>query len=224
MINIYKKLYNKDILHLSKNPRIAIMSKMANSLSLSQKNILDIGCYDGTFLKTIKNKNQLYGIEASDYGCKISNKKGIKTTQFFFDNNDLPYKKNTFDLVIAGEIIEHIYDTDQFLTEIKRILKKDGHFLISTPNIASFGRRLMLLFGINPIIETTPNRASSSGHIRYFTFKSLAELLKENGFEIIVQKSDIINFDNSGKIRNKCVPKFLPSLGQSIIMLCRKSI
>ena len=82
----------------------------------------------------------------------------------------------------------------------------------------------MLFFGINPIIETTPNKHDSSGHIRYFTFTSIKKLLSENGFQIISQKSDVINFDNYGKVKNKLIPKFIPTLGQSIILLCRKTI
>ena len=105
MKNIYKNLYAEDKqLKLWDNVRIKIMLDIVNNLGLKQKNILDIGCYDGTFLSLIKNRNnKFYGIEASDYGVKEVRKKGIKVQQFFVDGNTkLPFKNSFFDLIIAG--------------------------------------------------------------------------------------------------------------------------
>lgn len=222
--NIYENLYDQEQkrLDLHFNPRIKIMLGMINDLQLVNKRILDLGCYDGTFLSLIKNrKNDFYGIEASDYGFQEAKAKGIKVDKFFMrDGVKLPFENDFFDLVIIGEIIEHIYDTDFFLTEIKRVLKKSGYLLVSTPNIASFGRRLMLLFGFNPIIEVSPNLSDSSGHIRYFTFKSLKGLLEKHNFRVIRSKSDVVNFSSNGRLKSYLIPKLIPSLGQSIIYLC----
>jgi len=226
MRNIYSNLYNKKEkrLDLSNNPRIQIMSDIVNELNLRSKNILDIGCYDGTFLSLIKNRNNnFYGIDASKYGIGEALKKGIKAKLFFFDDKTkIPFKSGFFDLIIAGEIIEHIYDTDFFLKEIFRLLKPRGYLLLSTPNIASLGRRLMLLFGISPIIETSPNEKDSSGHIRYFTFSTLERLLSKHNFKILLKHSDVVNFTLDGKIKSKLLAKFFPSLGGSLIFLARK--
>lgn len=222
--NIYENLYDQEQkrFDLSSNPRIKIMLAMVNGLDLKSRRILDIGCYDGTFLSLIKNKsNKLYGIEASDYGFQEARRRGTIVEKFFIDDGvKFPYTDNFFDFVIAGEIIEHIYDTDFFLCEIKRILKKGGLILISTPNIASLGRRLLLLFGFNPIIEVSPNEPDSPGHIRYFTFKSLKGLLEKHNFRVIKGKSDVVNFCSNGRLKSTLIPKLLPSLGQSIIYLC----
>ena len=226
MRNIYSNLYNKKEkrLDLSNNPRIQIMSDIVNELNLKGKNILDIGCYDGTFLSLIKNRNNnFYGIDASKYGIREALKKKIKAKLFFFDDRTkIPFRSGFFDLIIAGEIIEHIYDTDFFLEEIYRLLKKDGFLLISTPNIASLGRRLMLLLGVSPIIEISPNRRDSSGHIRYFTFRDLESLLETHRFSVVLKQSDVINFTSNGVARNRLLAKIFPHLGQSIIFLLRK--
>lgn len=226
MKNIYSNLYRKKEkrLNLVNNSRIMIMVQLVNKLNLKNKNILDIGCYDGTFLSLIKNRNNnFYGIEASAYGVREAQKRGIKVKKFFWDDKKrLPFKDNFFDLVVAGEFIEHIYDTDFFLEEVRRLLKDRGYFLLSTPNIASLGRRLMLFFGTNPIIEVSPNEPDSSGHIRYFTFKTLESLLRKHSFEILVKKSDVVNFSYSGKLRLKLLAKLFPTLGQSLIFKCKK--
>lgn len=209
---------------LTDNSRIKVMLNIINNLDIKRKKILDIGCFDGTLLSMIKNRNnQFYGIDANDYAVKQARKKGIRVKQFFFDDvTKVPFADKFFDLVVAGEIIEHIYDTDFFLEELKRMLIPDGYLLISTPNIASLGRRILLLLGINPIIEISPNEIDSPGHIRYFTFKTLERLLKKHGFEIILARSDVLNLSADGRIRSLHIPKIFPSIGQSIICLCQK--
>lgn len=210
---------------LMDNPRIEVMLNIINNLNINHKKILDIGCFDGTFLTMIKNRNnKFYGLDASDYAVMQARKKGISVKQFFFDDvAKIPFKDKFFDLITAGEIIEHIYDTDFFLEEIRRLLKKDGLLLISTPNIASLGRRILLMFGLNPIIEISPNEMDSPGHIRYFTFKTLRWLLEKHGFKILVTKSDVLNLTGDGRIKSLLIPKIFPTIGQSIIYLCQKN-
>lgn len=223
--NIYKGMYEvKGKPNLMDNPRINVMLNIINNLDIKHKKILDIGCFDGTFLSLIKNRNnKFYGLDASDYAFKQSVKKKITVKQFFFDDiTKIPFKQSSFDLINAGEIIEHIYDTDFFLEEIRRLLKKDGLLLISTPNLASLGRRVLLLLGINPIIEISPNEIDSPGHIRYFTFKTLRWLLEKHGFKILVSRSDVLNLTGDGKLKSLLIPKIFPTIGQSIICLCQK--
>ena len=225
MKDIYKKMYDSEKgLDLLDNPRIKSMVQIIDNLDLKDKKILDIGCYDGTFLSLIKNRNNnFFGIEASDFGFKKSSEREINVKQFFFNDKDhIPFQDNSFNIVVAGEIIEHIYDTDFFLKEIYRILKSNGLLLISTPNIASLGRRIFLLLGKNPIIEISPNDKDSSGHIRYFTFKTISDLLEKNNLCKVKVQSDIVNFSINGKIQSEILAKLIPSFGQSVIGLFRK--
>jgi hypothetical protein len=93
---------------------------------------------------------------------------------------------------------------------------------LSTPNIASLGRRLLLLLGHDPLIEISPNEAGSVGHIRYFTKNSLKRLLQKHNFKISDEKSDCINFSNSGKIRSSVLANIFPGLGASIIVVAEQ--
>lgn len=224
--NIYKNLYSdqKNLGNLADSVRIKKMLAIIDRLNLNDKNILDIGCYNGTFLSLIKNRNNnFFGIEASEWGLNKSRQKGIEVNQYFFDDKTrLPYADGFFDVVVAGEIIEHIYDTNFFLEEIQRILKPAGKLILSTPNIASLGRRIFLLFGINPIIELSPNEPDSSGHIRYFTSKSLRQLLEKHKFKILSSQSDCVNFSSNGKIKSAFLAKIFPKLGASVLFLADK--
>jgi methionine biosynthesis protein MetW len=223
--NIYKNLYSdqKNSGNLADSLRIRHMAGIINQLNPKESNILDIGCHDGTFLSLVKNKNNnFYGIEASDWGVEKSRKKGIEVQQFFFDDKaSLPYEDNFFDIVVAGEIIEHIFDTDLFLTEIRRVLKLGGKLLISTPNVASLGRRLLLLFGASPLVELSPNEPGSVGHIRYFTFKTLKKILEKHGFKILASRTDCVNFSSDGKMRTSLLAWMFPKFGASIIFYAK---
>jgi methionine biosynthesis protein MetW len=200
------------------------MAGIIDSLDPKNENVLDIGCYDGSFLSLLKNgNNNFFGVEASNWGFEKSREKNIDVQQYFFDDKSpLPYENNFFDIVIAGEIIEHIYDTDFFLDEIRRILKPGGKLLISTPNIASLARRLLLAAGKSPLIENSPNQLDSSGHIRYFTFAALQNLLRKHKLKIISRQSDCINFSKNGLLRSVFLAKLFPKLGASIIVLASK--
>ncbi len=225
--NIYKNLYSdqKNLGDLADSPRVRNMAAVIDGIRCENKNILDIGCYDGTFLSLIKNReNNFFGLEASDWGVEQARRKGLNVQQYFFDDKaKLPYEDDFFDIVVAGEMIEHIYDTDFFLAEIRRILKPGGKLLISTPNIASLGRRLLLLFGKNPIIELSPNESDSSGHIRYFTFETLRQMLEKKEFKVISATSDCVNFSKNGKIKSALLAKIFPTLGASIICYAKRS-
>jgi 2-polyprenyl-3-methyl-5-hydroxy-6-metoxy-1,4-benzoquinol methylase len=226
MKNIYKNLYGDDTNsgNLGSTLRIKIMLEMANNLQLTNKNILDIGCHNGIFLSLIKNRNNnFYGLDANDWAVSESEKKDLNIRQFFFDDKTkLPFENEFFDVVIAGEIIEHIFDTDFFLEEISRVMKPGGKLLISTPNVASLGRRLLLFFGANPIIELSPNEANSVGHIRYFTRKTLEKILAKHGLKTTSFHSDCIIFSRNGKLKSEILAKVFPKLGSSIICLSEK--
>jgi len=79
--NIYKSLYNDENIpgNLMNSPRIKVMAAMINRLDLKGKNILDIGCYDGTLLSLVGNRdNNFFGLDASDWAVEKS--QGKKST------------------------------------------------------------------------------------------------------------------------------------------------
>ena len=136
----------------------------------------------------------------------------------------MPFNDKSFDVVVASEIIEHIYDTDKLLQEFNRILKDNGFLVITTPNLASLARRLRLLVGISPQIDigiiNEYGDDLSVGHIRYFTFNTLKKLLERNNFEAVLATSDYITFN---KFRSKKLAKILPTLGFSIVIKAQKT-
>ncbi len=182
--------------------------------------VLDIGCYDGTLGKLlIDKKNEVYGIEINKEVAEIAKQKGLEVKIQDVESS-FGFEDNFFDVVVAGEIIEHVLDTDFFIDEIKRVLKPDGFLILSTPNVASLGRRFLLLFGKNPYFEASfayPVGAHA-GHIRFFTKGLLLGYLEHRGFERIKFTSDVVNFTPSGKIASKLLADLVLTFGRSLIV------
>jgi 2-polyprenyl-3-methyl-5-hydroxy-6-metoxy-1,4-benzoquinol methylase len=161
--------------------------------------VLEIGCNDG-FIGSIllKNGNDVYGIDIVRREVIKAKKRGIKAKVVDIENQYLPYASNFFDVVLLTDVIEHVFDTDVLLAKIYKVLKPGGTLLVTTPNVASLGRRLMLLLGINPFLEYSAcyidYAPSPAGHIRYYTHSDLSHQLERNNFHNVITKGDRINF------------------------------
>ncbi len=106
---------------------------------IKNKIILDIGCgtgYGTNFLS--KYASKILGVDISENAIKFCQSiySGKNLNFIHIDDIYLPFNESTFDVCISFEVIEHIDPkrVDYWLSEIKRILKKDGIFICSTPN------------------------------------------------------------------------------------------
>lgn len=182
-----------------------------------KKRILDIGCNDGFFAEKLKAAGHtVVGIDISKAMLAEAKKKGIDVYKVNVESEKIPFPDASFDIVILSDIIEHIFDTDRLLAECYRLLVSKGKLFISTPNVASLGRRCMLLLGISPYLEFSPhlstNGLPSVGHIRYYTVKTLSEQLNYHNFSVNTIEGDL------------CVvgPFSMRSFAQKIPTFCRQ--
>jgi 2-polyprenyl-3-methyl-5-hydroxy-6-metoxy-1,4-benzoquinol methylase len=179
------------------NPDTSKRLKRVFSILQSSKcrRLLDIGCGDGSFSSTLKSYcPEIYGVDIAADAAKTATARGIKTSQVNIDVEELPFQNSFFDAIYCGDVIEHMYDPDHLLDEINRVLAPGGVCVITTPNLASWLNRLVLLFGYQPYnteVSLKRNvgkfRAKAeevSGHIRVFPYKSLKELLEFHEFQI----------------------------------------
>jgi SAM-dependent methyltransferase len=110
---------------------------------------------------------------------------------FDAERDRFPYPDQHFDLVIAGEVIEHLtYDPMHMLLESQRVLREGGHLLITTPNVGSVTSVAKTLDGHdNPQIfflykRPRPGEEAEIGHVREYTAYELGEAVKAAGFEV----------------------------------------
>jgi len=138
--------------------------------------ILEIGCYDGSFLNLFKKDGwNCQGVEPS-VGAKIAKEKyGLDVIGGFFEPGQ--FEKNTFDLVVVKHVIEHVSDPLEFSREAAAMVKEGGFLYIEVPNsYVSLYDRYFPEFHVD--------------HLSYFTIPSIENLLQRiGGFEIVKLES-----------------------------------
>jgi SAM-dependent methyltransferase len=122
--------------------------------------------------------------EDGEFSCFIDH--------FDAERDQFPYPDGHFDLVVAGEVIEHLtYDPMHLLLECRRVLAEGGFLLVSTPNVGSITSVAKTLDGRdNPQIfflykRPQPNEEPEIGHVREYTAYELGEAVKAAGFEVV---------------------------------------
>jgi len=90
-------------------------------------------------------------------------------------------KDSSFDLIIIAEVLEHVFNPVLVLNQAHRLLKPGGNVIITTPNFLAWTNRWKFLFGNFAYQE---QGIFDFGHIRWFTYGYLREVLKQSGFQI----------------------------------------
>ena len=115
------------------NELVKHFNELSNMIPENSK-VLDIGSNDGILLRPlIKKKIKALGIDPSVNVGKIANDDGLPTIIGFFDdqNTQLIYEKyGKFDYIIASSIFTHVISPDDFIKNLKKILKIDGTFIL----------------------------------------------------------------------------------------------
>jgi len=143
--------------------------------------VLDVGCGDGKELKRYA-KDTVSGCGLDTNLDKIKSVKNNTSNCCFVcaDVQNLPFKDETFDLVTATEVIEHLPDHNRFLNEVYRVLKPNGFLIISTPNQLQISSLMM------KIVEFITNKKflDAPDHISKVTPIKLKKELERAGFEV----------------------------------------
>ncbi|HMD51324.1 MAG TPA: class I SAM-dependent methyltransferase [Solirubrobacteraceae bacterium] len=142
---------------------------------------LDVGCGEGRFAAELARRGvQVVGIDVAE--------EPLRRARALHAGLDLrlvqaegtwPLADSSFDVVWAGEVIEHVADTAGWLSQVRRVLRSGGTLLLSTP---AHGRLQRLRLGIS-------QRAFAAHfdplgeHLRFYTRDTLTRLLEEFGFE-----------------------------------------
>jgi ubiquinone/menaquinone biosynthesis C-methylase UbiE len=179
-------------------------------LSLTEINpegkILDLGCNDGVWTLKIAKKvktSAVYGIEILDEQIKEAANQGINVKKADL-NSKLPFPDNFFNFIHANQVIEHLYNTDCFIGEIKRVLKPNGYCIVCTENLSSWHNIFALFLGWQPFSLTNVSTSKFSignplsphyqeptqhppqwqQHTRIFAYRGLKEVFENQGLKV----------------------------------------
>ena len=103
--------------------------------NLTGGSILDVGCYSGNFLAGLPEKFEKFGIELSDSASRYASLKGIKVLGKTLSDLD---SNQAFDVVVLIDVIEHLLDVKEIMSQAISHVKKNGLLIISTGNPGSF--------------------------------------------------------------------------------------
>ena len=145
--------------------RIEIMKELLEVGKALEIGIASNRLTNGKTLDCIKDYNP-------DYLCDLN-------------NEAIPVDDESFDIIIAGEVLEHLQNPYVVVQEFYRVLRKGGCVIISVPNICSLINRIRMLFGGLPSYSCIPlNFKTVEKHINDFNLKMLIEVLEQANFKI----------------------------------------
>jgi len=150
-----------------------------------EKNVslLDFGCGKGFLLSKIALLNpnlKLVGVDVSKTAITtIKNTFPSGNFLHIAENGKIPFKDNAFDFIVAADVLEHIYDTTNALSELTRVLKPNGRIFISVPYHGMIKNIIATFVGFDFYFD--PKQA----HIRFYTKKNLFKVVNEAGLKIL---------------------------------------
>lgn len=143
-------------------------------------NILDVGVGNGDFLRFLPRKIKKYAVDLVEPG-EMAKEMGFVFRRANVEEG-LPFRSGFFEAVFAGDIIEHLYDTDAFVGECSRVLKEGGILILTTPNICSLNNLVSILQQRQPFAVNFER--GNYEHIRYYCLPSLRKQLLRHGMSI----------------------------------------
>ena len=195
------------------------------AVNVSYGVILDVGCGYGYGSKMLtKVGDMVVAIDISREALQYAKKCYRGPAYIQADAERLPFREEKFDCVVALELIEHVENGKNLLSEVYRVIKKDGLLILSTPNVAHFSNRLKHVLFHESYRQKNPKNPY---HKYEYAYAELVMLLKFFGFKIEKASGQIITFPfpfahklplhiyiNMGHL--------LPSLSQYVIYKSRK--
>jgi glycosyltransferase involved in cell wall biosynthesis/SAM-dependent methyltransferase len=154
------------------------------------------GCYYGTLGRV--DHRVVTSAEGDTFACAIDH--------FDAEKDPFPYPDEHFTTIVCGELIEHLFeDPMHLMSEVNRILKPGGHFVVTTPNVAALRGISAILQGYHPGFFHAYIKPAESGevdarHNREYTPRELYRLLETSGFEVALLET--------GEFRDEPHPEF----------------
>ena len=181
------KKYGKEAVHLNLSPehyhrKIIDIVREIKTVKKYNLKILDVGCATGYLGAVLKKFGcEVYGVEISKEAIEEARKVLDEVIWGNIETINLPWEKESFDIIILSDILEHLFHPKKVLLKLKNYLKPEGYFLIVLPNVAHYSIRLMLLRGK---WEYKDYGILDYGHLRFFTKDSAKNMIKECGLYI----------------------------------------
>lgn len=152
------------------------------------KHAVDIGCGKGYFAQALKKKTdaEVWGVEIDKLSAKDAARKLDKVISSSVEDALEKLPDNYFDVIYCNDVLEHLYDPETVVKNLRKKLTKHGLLISSIPNVRYFHTFIALLRGRE--WEYTHDGVLDFTHLRFFTDKSILNMFKRAGYTIVSQK------------------------------------
>jgi SAM-dependent methyltransferase len=196
--------YLAEIFAATEEENRRVILEMAEPLTGGR--LLDLGCWDGSFTIRVARHvraGEIHGVELIEEAAASARAAGVEAVTGDLRER-LPYADASFDVIHSNQVIEHLPGTDNFMREIRRLLRPGGYALVSTNNLSSWHNILSLVLGYQPppchvsdeVLTGNPINfadgnpgAAGQMHLRIFTSRALAHLARFHGLDIDVART-----------------------------------
>lgn len=173
----YEKLYEFEQSYWWHIGRRVILKSLLRRFLKNKKNqILEIGCGTGGNLKTLNNWGQSLGLDSSKKALEFCRQRGFNNV-VFGKAEQMNFPDESFDLVVALDVLEHIKEDKKAIYESWRVLRPTGYFLTAVP--------------AHQFLWSEHDRALN--HYRRYSLSNFTNILREANFNII-KISYIVSF------------------------------
>lgn len=157
-----RKAFAPGIHHPNYIIRRRLLQAIRNKAGMLTGRIMDLGCGSKPY-RDLFQASQYVGVDYEGPGHSHLN----ESIDVFYDGKSIPFEGETFDAVFSSEVFEHVFNLDEVVGEINRVLRTGGHLLVTCP------------FAICE--HETPNDFA-----RYSSY-GLRHILENNGFRVLFQ-------------------------------------
>jgi 2-polyprenyl-3-methyl-5-hydroxy-6-metoxy-1,4-benzoquinol methylase len=149
----------------------------------ADKRVLDVGCSSGYLARPLVERGcTVVGIESDPEAAEAARAVCEDVLVGDVEVMALPFENGSFDVILCGDLIEHLREPEQFLARMRPYLRDRGRLVLSTPNVANWAMRLSLLAGS---WRYTERGILDRTHLHLFTRKTLVETLSRAGYGIV---------------------------------------
>lgn len=174
--SFFEKLY-----HLVKEYALTRKINLITKLNGKAGNVLDIGAGTGDFLSAAKSGGwKIDGIEPNSHAKKLAEQKGIYLTQ-----ETATLKSQSYDIITMWHVLEHVYDLEDQIRELKRLVKPNGFVIIAVPNFKSYDAKYYKTFWAAYDVPR---------HLWHFSKTAIQRLFEEHGLQL--EKTLPMKFDS----------------------------
>lgn len=167
--------------------------------------VLDVGCDDGAWTEQVRRRigvapDQVHGLEIVDERAELARRRGFDVRTGDLDDA-WPFSDESFDVVHANQVIEHVQRLDHFVAETRRVLAPNGVVLVCTENLASWHNVAALAAGYQPFSLTNVSSVGAIGsrfalhggeasareswqHVHVLTLAGLRDVFTAHGFTV----------------------------------------